>query len=436
MTFVDVQAALEKGTVIFNAAGAHIPKLAGPCLACADATLLPCALNLYVTTHGKRTSAPPHTDKQDVVVIQTSGSKRWKVFSVPDPGLKPTADVFARGKVDDSLPLYALESNAQLLVDTTLHPGDVLFCPAGYPHTTSTIDDDDDAENETSIHLTLGIDHHIWELDYLQARRLALRRASVTDTALGRHDENPFVGQVNQLSAAIRSDLFAHLPMGLLDEDEKAAALIESTTAELERISRSVDEETVAAVNPSIWKETTTRVRQQGRELLEIHRDMYLAAIEEGRTREAELAMTAHLGQTKPAMTPQQIQRLSLFRVKKFYDLIKQSKAALNEWSQFAITESNSGTLPVHWQFTLPLQVGDKVEADLGGAFFPATVSRASDGTFDVNFFDGDRETGLERARIKLISPPKALLPSVVDTSKMTPKQLKRWKKEQEKLKS
>ena len=32
MTFEDVQSALEKGTVIFNAAGGHIPKLAGPCL--------------------------------------------------------------------------------------------------------------------------------------------------------------------------------------------------------------------------------------------------------------------------------------------------------------------------------------------------------------------------------------------------------------------
>jgi hypothetical protein len=64
MTFEDVQSALKRGTVIFNAAGAHIPKLAGPSLACTDASLLPCALNLYITNSGKRTSAPPHTDKQ------------------------------------------------------------------------------------------------------------------------------------------------------------------------------------------------------------------------------------------------------------------------------------------------------------------------------------------------------------------------------------
>lgn len=141
MTFEDVQAALEKGTVIFNAAGAHIPKLAQPSLACTDATLLPCALNLYVTAAGKRTSAPPHTDKQDVAVIQTSGSKAWKVFTPPDPALKPSADIFARGKMDDNLPLYALEKDlgCELLIDTVLNPGDVLFIPAAFPHTTSTV---------------------------------------------------------------------------------------------------------------------------------------------------------------------------------------------------------------------------------------------------------------------------------------------------------
>ena len=64
MTYNDILIALEKGTVIFNAAGAHIPKLAQPSLCCTDATSLPCALNLYITSSQQRTSAPPHTDKQ------------------------------------------------------------------------------------------------------------------------------------------------------------------------------------------------------------------------------------------------------------------------------------------------------------------------------------------------------------------------------------
>ena len=61
---VEVLAALQQGTVVFNSAGAHIPALGTICLAAMDALGLPNALNLYVTARGVATSAPPHTDKQ------------------------------------------------------------------------------------------------------------------------------------------------------------------------------------------------------------------------------------------------------------------------------------------------------------------------------------------------------------------------------------
>jgi len=463
MTFEDVQAALEKGTVIFNAAGAHIPKLAGPSLACTDATALPCALNLYVTAKNKRTSAPPHTDKQDVVVVQTSGRKSWRVYAPPDPSLKPTADVFARGKGDDALPLYSLEKElgCELLVETTLNPGDALFIPAGFPHTTSTAHDDDDIDDEniphsqdTSIHLTLGIDHHIWELDYLNARRLALRRAGVSDTALGQtnDEDNPFVGNVNKLPLPVLEDLLAELPLGLLDDEnpDSAKQYLDEVACELERISMAVDQETASAVDPAVWRETADRLRQEGAELLEAHRDMYLAAIAEGKEREMEDAMTAHLKNApRRALTPERMQRLSLFRVKRYYDRINESKAGLKQWSYEGASSrspsseahgsGSAASLPDNWAYTMPVKVGDQVEADLGGAFFVATVTRASsDGTsFDVQYFDGDRETGLGRSMIKLLVPPASAATtgdSDIDTSSMTPKQLKRWKKKQEKL--
>ena len=92
MTMDDVKIALEKGTVIFNAIGAHIPKLAAPTLASVDATSLPNAVNMYVTAPGKRTSAPPHTDKQYVLVVQTAGKKHWKVYSPPNPAVRSLSD--------------------------------------------------------------------------------------------------------------------------------------------------------------------------------------------------------------------------------------------------------------------------------------------------------------------------------------------------------
>ncbi|CAM9237840.1 unnamed protein product, partial [Choristocarpus tenellus] len=45
--------------------------VAGVCLDTMEALDVPVACNLYVTAAGQTTSAPPHTDKQDVFVMQT-----------------------------------------------------------------------------------------------------------------------------------------------------------------------------------------------------------------------------------------------------------------------------------------------------------------------------------------------------------------------------
>ena len=457
MTFEDVEEALEKGTVILNAIGAHVPKLAAPSLACTDATALPNAINLYVTAAGMRTSAPPHTDKQDVVVVQTSGQKSWRVFNPTDASLKPMADIFARGKGDDSLPLHQLldseasANSADLLIETVLKKGDILFIPAAFPHTTSTTHPSG-LPDATSVHLTFNIDTHVWQQDYLSLRRLALKKAYVTDSALGqvKDSDNRYAGRANELPLEIRKELYDPLPLGFLDDDneEAARALQEKIVCEVKRISALVDEGTAHSVEPRIWEDTVARLRQQGIELLKTHRDMYLAAIREGRTRESEEAMTAHLDQGKNSrkvMSPERMQRLSLFRVKEYYDKIGATLDALREWSLTGISsdESASGVassvssapLPEDWAFTLPLSIGDQVEADLGGAFFDATVTRVAGNKFDVQFFDGDVETGLDRTMLKLKTPPAMIANDDVDTSNMTPKQLKRWRKEHSRTK-
>lgn len=441
MTYDDVLAALDKGTVIFNAAGAHIPRLAGPSLAVTDAASTPNAMNVYITAPGKRTSAPPHTDKQDVIVCQTLGSKFWRVYAPTDPSDKPLADVFARGKGEDSLPLHILQESGTLLIETTLNAGDILFVPAGFPHTTGTAMSEE--SNDTSVHLTFNLDTHVWDLDYLSLRRLAVRRAKVEDTALGqaRDEDNRYVGKVNQLPLDLHADIMEMIPFGFLDPEPPQEATVAMVTKELRRIAHAVDSTTANQVPETIWQETVERLRDHGMELLEIHRDMYLAAIDEGRTREAEDAMTAHLGKRK-TMTPERMQRLSLFRVQRYYEKITAAKDKLLEWSYSGTSEPTSATptLPENWAFTMPIKVGDSVEADLGGAFFPATITRVVMGDrYDVKFFDGDTEAGVERSRLKLLKPPNLASDSDAtssngDTSNMTPKQLKRWKKQQEKM--
>ena len=83
----EVEEQLEKGTVALNSAGFFIQPLAVICEALLEALQLPVWLNIYITAAGKAKSAPAHTDKQDVIAIQTEGSKRWRVFRPP-----PTAD--------------------------------------------------------------------------------------------------------------------------------------------------------------------------------------------------------------------------------------------------------------------------------------------------------------------------------------------------------
>ena len=457
MTLDEVKASLTKGTVIFNAIGAHIPKLAGPTLACCDASSLPNALNMYVTAPGLKTSAPPHTDRQDVVVVQTQGRKHWRVYTPPNPALDSMADMYARGKGEDALALHALESThgCTKLIDVTLEAGDVLFVPAGFPHTTDTAEEKegDDAdgteEDASSIHLTFNLDTHVWDLDYLSARRLALARAGVADTALGqtRDTDNRYVGQANMLPADIRADLFEALPLGLLEDDDVGAAMVDEVATNLERISHQVDEATASAVPASIWKETVVRLRQQGMELYDIHRDMYLAAIEEGRIRKTELEMTAHLKgealERARGMTPEKMQRLSLFRVRDYYEKINASKEALLNWSKSGTTVGGdgaanaSGGLPANWEYTVPLQVGDEVEADLGGAMFPARVTAVTGNTYSVEYFDGDKDSGLERSMIKLLKPPAAASDEdeidIGDTTGLTPKEIKKLKKKAQK---
>ena len=79
LSFDEVKASLEKGTVIFNSAGAHISETVAPATLAAQDGIgggaAGVCCNLYVTRSGAATSAPPHTDKQDVVVIQTQGKK-------------------------------------------------------------------------------------------------------------------------------------------------------------------------------------------------------------------------------------------------------------------------------------------------------------------------------------------------------------------------
>ena len=78
------------------------------------------------------TSVPPHTDRQDVLILQSAGRKHWKVFAPP---AVEEVDPLRRGKDGDVLDAAML---GEPLLEATLEPGDVLYVPLGFPHATST----------------------------------------------------------------------------------------------------------------------------------------------------------------------------------------------------------------------------------------------------------------------------------------------------------
>ena len=150
------------GTLILNGVAETVPECARCALAALDAFEAPCSINCYATGPHAAVAAPPHADAQGVLVLQTCGSQRWRVW--------------------DARPFRASELNSKLTagkgsaltlgephLDVVLKEGDALYAPAGWPHATSTLEDQ-------SVHLTLGLDHAIFGLDrFSLARALAAR---------------------------------------------------------------------------------------------------------------------------------------------------------------------------------------------------------------------------------------------------------------------
>lgn len=109
--------------------------------------LLP-GFNLYATPPAS-VAFPPHSDDQDVFILQVSGKKHWSVYEAPIPAPyrqhqfgKPADKVGVHNEVPPGL---------NPLIETTLRTGDLLYIPRGHIHNASC-----DLEHG-SVHLTLTV---------------------------------------------------------------------------------------------------------------------------------------------------------------------------------------------------------------------------------------------------------------------------------------
>ena len=77
-----LRASSSKASVLLNHGGVAFPSLlGGACRAALDAFEQPAGLNVYLTGDRVEKAAPPHTDRQEVFVVQCAGAKRWRVFA-------------------------------------------------------------------------------------------------------------------------------------------------------------------------------------------------------------------------------------------------------------------------------------------------------------------------------------------------------------------
>ena len=336
IAYEDVRGVLDASqTVVLNSLDATCSRVAALSLASIDAFQLPVCTNAYATGAGAATSAPPHTDKQRVLVFQCSGRKHWRVWRPPAPRTRPERDPLAR---DKGLDVHALDELGEPVIDATLQPGEVLYVPAGWPHTTDTLDC---ATDDPSIHLTLGVDTHVWGLDAV----------TVVDAAGADHAHR---GATNQAPADFYwATLRKTLPSLGWRSDAEAHPKIEDAL-------RAV------TVDPSFDAAAAARKATA-------HAAATAAAI---RGLYADVVFCTTRGAT-PATRPAAHFR----RLEATMEAFLQSLGAAS-----------------------PFSVDEAVGAPMAGSseLSKATIERiAPDGSLDVLFFDGDRASGLDPSSVR-----------------------------------
>jgi hypothetical protein len=178
-SFLNLYAAYLDGcSIVMNHADLYTPWIAS---LCQDLQLsFPHVYaNVYITPPLSQ-AVPPHADDRDVFIVQVYGSKQWTIYQrIPILYPYPHEQV---GK-DVQLPVPEEVLQGPVLMERTLHPGDVLYMPRGYVHearctrgTTGTSTSRSSSSSSSvnvdpccdgSFHITIAIATHDWTLSGL-----------------------------------------------------------------------------------------------------------------------------------------------------------------------------------------------------------------------------------------------------------------------------
>ncbi|MFZ0013100.1 MAG: cupin domain-containing protein [Acidimicrobiia bacterium] len=166
-------------TLVFQSMHRYWAPLAGYCRGLELALGHPVQANAYITPPAAQ-GFGAHEDEHDVFVLQSHGTKEWRVHDRHDlPPRRPP------------------------VIDAVLAPGDSLYIPAGFPHSAST-------QQDVSVHVTIGI--------------LAVTWAAAVKEVLKTVESDPALGEPLPLRFSAGDDVFVEEVRGRLGEIGTAVA--------------------------------------------------------------------------------------------------------------------------------------------------------------------------------------------------------------------
>jgi hypothetical protein len=165
-------------TIVFQSMHRYWGPLANFCRNLELALGHPVQANAYITPPGAQ-GFGAHEDEHGVFVLQSHGTKHWKVHKHHD--LPPTHPP---------------------VIDVLLVPGDSLYIPAGFPHSAST-------QERASVHITVGILAITWAAAVREALKAIEVDPEFSDALPLRFpiDDDAFAGEVKHRLEKIGSSV-------------------------------------------------------------------------------------------------------------------------------------------------------------------------------------------------------------------------------------
>lgn len=239
--------------------------------------------NVYATKGRFQTIATLHSDRMDNFVVQTSGKKRWRVYQ--PKVVNPVWGVHGQAEWGTKEGTKAIPASmvGDLLIDAVLEPGDILYIPRGFPHTTSTALSQSKKKNEVpSVAITISMHTEAHHIVYEKLIRCALSRSGFCNAKNSEGNMYCPIGKllVEQARSEENMVLRTSLPIGFMTPRGAwityAKEVADTALSQLGKLLRRADEDGIE--KEEAWgKELDTKLAETaGRVFQAVQHDIKL----------------------------------------------------------------------------------------------------------------------------------------------------------------